>query len=126
MVAISQLIATVCISQPKLDTCAASQIERKVGFSSGANVADETEAASARATLLIGPSLSFRVKVALKFSPWRTCLWRVAGSGHYRRVAEVIFDASYRAETETLLLENGCSSNSRTALAGQSWFCRNL
>ncbi|MFB9984803.1 hypothetical protein ACFSQQ_38335 [Mesorhizobium kowhaii] len=52
--AISQLMATDCISHPKLETCVASQIERKVGFSSGANVADETGYASARATLLIG------------------------------------------------------------------------
>lgn len=71
MVAISQVTATVWNSQPRHDTCAASQITRKVGFSSGANVADETEAASAsaRATLLIGPSLSFRVEVKLEISP---------------------------------------------------------
>lgn len=40
-VAISQLMATVCINQPRLETCVASQIERKTGFLSGANVAGD-------------------------------------------------------------------------------------
>ncbi|ESX64750.1 hypothetical protein X759_30095 [Mesorhizobium sp. LSHC420B00] len=32
IVAISQLIATLCTSQPRLDICVAVQIERKTGF----------------------------------------------------------------------------------------------
>lgn len=42
IVAISWLMAIVCISQPRLETCVASQIERKVEFPSGANVAGRT------------------------------------------------------------------------------------
>lgn len=33
----SQPSATVCISQPRLDSCDARKIERKVGFFSGAS-----------------------------------------------------------------------------------------
>lgn len=47
MVTISQLTATVCISQSRPGTCEATQIRAKGWVSSGANVADETEAASA-------------------------------------------------------------------------------
>lgn len=53
IVAISQLMATVCINQPRLETCVASQIERKVRLVSGANVAGETTSESAPAAPLI-------------------------------------------------------------------------
>lgn len=38
MVAISQLMATVCTSHPRLDICVAVQIERNTGLRSGASV----------------------------------------------------------------------------------------
>ncbi|GLS40629.1 hypothetical protein GCM10010869_62260 [Mesorhizobium tianshanense] len=38
MVAISQLMATVCTSHPRLEICVAVQIERNTGFRSGASV----------------------------------------------------------------------------------------
>ncbi|HEY2620543.1 MAG TPA: hypothetical protein VGI78_24605, partial [Acetobacteraceae bacterium] len=46
---------TVCISQPRLETCVDSQIERKIGFRSGANVAGGTEALAALTPGLILP-----------------------------------------------------------------------
>jgi hypothetical protein len=55
IVAINQLMATVCISQPRLETCVDSQIERKIGFRSGANVAGGTEALAALTRGLILP-----------------------------------------------------------------------
>lgn len=53
MVAISQLIATLWISQPRLEICVAVQIERKTGLLSGIKVvAAKSGECSGRMTFL--------------------------------------------------------------------------
>ncbi|KPH04203.1 hypothetical protein AOG23_34600, partial [Rhizobium acidisoli] len=46
-VAISQLRATVCISQPRLESCDAKKIERNVEFFSGANSPEDARSSIA-------------------------------------------------------------------------------
>lgn len=47
IVAISQLIATVCTSHPRLDVCEAVQIARNAGFQRGAKVVETPDCGSA-------------------------------------------------------------------------------